>query len=45
MVWGVLRYEIVNEEMFTDLTKQSRFDDELPGEAADEQHSLLDEET
>ena len=40
----MLRYEIVNEEMVTDLTKQSGFEDELPGEVADEQHSLKDKE-
>ena len=39
-VWS----EIVNEEMVTDLTKQSGVEDELPGEVADEQHSLKDEE-
>ena len=41
----MLRYEIVNEEMVTDLTKQSGVEDELPGKVADEQHSLKDEET
>ena len=41
----MLRYEIVNEEMVTGLTKQSGVEDELPCEVADKQHSLKDEET
>ena len=38
-------YEVATEGMVTQLTKQSGFEERLPGEVADEQHGLKDEKT